>query len=127
TSNKGIELSVGADLVRSSNFNLNVGFNININRGKIEELAEGVNGLYKTQWGSSMTQPNTGDYVLLEGKPVGMVRGYTYEGWYTVDDFNYQDGVYTLKDDVADIASGIIGTVYGTSAHKPGGQEAYPG
>jgi len=127
TSNKGIELSVGADLVRSSNFNLNVGFNININRGKIEELAEGVNGLYKTQWGSSMTQPNTGDYVLLEGKPVGMVRGYTYEGWYTVDDFNYQDGVYTLKDDVADIASGIIGTVYGTSAHKPGGQVAYPG
>lgn len=127
TSNRGIELAVGGDIVRSQNFNLNASFNININKGKVDELAEGVNGLYKTQWGSSMTQPNTGDYMLVEGRPVGLVRGYTYEGWYTVDDFTYEDGVYTLKEGVPDIGSGLIGTVYGTSAHKPGGQVAYPG
>lgn len=127
TSNKGIELAIGADLVRSQDFNLSANMNININRGKVEELAEGVNGLYKTQWGSSMTQPNTGDYILVEGEPVGQVRGYTYDGWYTVDDFNYANGVYTLKDGVADIGSGIVGTVYGTTALKPGGQVAYPG
>src|SRR3546814_5007000 len=74
-----------------------------------------------------MTQPTTGDYILLEGRPVGLVRGYSYDGWYTVDDFNYADGVYTLKEGVADIASGIIGTVYGTTGNKPGGQVAHPG
>lgn len=127
TSNTGVEFSLGADIVRSGDFRLSANVNVNVNRGKVEELAEGVNGLYKTQWGSSMTQPNTGDYILEEGKAVGQVRGYTYDGWYTVDDFNFADGIYTLKSEVADISSGILGTVYGTTALKPGGQVAYPG
>ena len=129
TSNRGIELAIGGDILRGHDFNLSVNFNININRGKVDELAPGVNGLYKTQWGSSMTQPNTGDYILVVGKPVGQVRGYTYDGWYTVDDFDYNSttGMYTLKSGVPDIGSGILGTVYGTTAHKPVGQSAYPG
>jgi TonB-linked SusC/RagA family outer membrane protein len=127
TSNRGIEVSLGGDIVRKKDFNLSANFNISFNKGRVDELAPGVNGLYKTQWGSTMTQPGTGDYILQVGKPVGQVRGYTYEGWYSVDDFDYADGVYTLKKGVPDIASGILGTVYGTNAHKPGGQSAYPG
>jgi TonB-linked SusC/RagA family outer membrane protein len=127
TSNKGIELGLASDVVRTDKFNLNVGVNVNINRGKVEELATGVNGLYKSQWGSSMTQPNTGDYIFKVGSPVGLVRGYTYDGWYDVDDFDYAGGIYTLKSSVADIGSGIVGTVFGTTANKPGGQVAYPG
>lgn len=127
TSNKGVEFSVGGNILKSKNFSLHANFNISINRGNIESLAEGVNGLYSTEWGSTMTQPNTGDYELVVGKPVGIVRGFVYEGWYTVNDFNYDNGVYTLKSDVADVSSGILGTVYGTSAHKPSGQVAYPG
>ena len=127
TSNKGIEFSVGGEIVSKKDFNLTASVNVNVNRGKIEELAPGVNGLYRSQWGSTMTQPSTGDYILQEGKPVGQVRGYTYEGWYTVDDFNYAGGVYTLKTGVPDIAAGIIGTVQGTAGKKPGSQAAYPG
>jgi len=127
TSNRGLEISLNGDIMRSADFNLTVGFNININRGKVDELAPGVNGLYKTQWGSSMTQPNTGDYILVQGQPVGLVRGYTYDGWYTVDDFTYAAGIYTLKAGVADIGSGILGTVQGTTLNKPAGQSAYPG
>lgn len=127
TSNRGVEISLGGDIVRNKNFTLSANFNMSFNKGRVDELAPGVNGLYKSQWGSTMTQPNTGDYILQVGKPVGQVRGYTYDGWYTVDDFDYTDGIYTLKKGVPDIASGIIGTVYGTNAHKPGGQSAYPG
>jgi hypothetical protein len=127
TSNKGIEFSLGGDIVRGKDFNLSANFNINFNKGNVDELAEGVNGLYKTQWGSSMTQPNTGDYILKEGYPVGMVRGYQYDGWYKVEDFTYANGVYTLKPGIADIGAGIIGTVYGTTGKKPGSQVAYPG
>jgi TonB-dependent starch-binding outer membrane protein SusC len=127
TSNTGIEFTLGGDIVRSKDFTLSANFNININRGKVDKLAPGVNGLYKSQWGSSMTQPNTGDYILVEGKPVGQVRGYTYDGWYSVDDFTFANGIYTLKTGVPDIGSGILGTIYGTTANKPGGQSAYPG
>ncbi|MFD1771473.1 SusC/RagA family TonB-linked outer membrane protein [Sphingobacterium suaedae] len=127
TSNRGIEVAVGSDLIRKDHFKLSANINVNINRGRIDELAEGVNGLYMSNWGSSSTRPSTGDYVLEVGKPVGQVRGFVYEGWYNVDDFNYDNGQYVLKEGVADIASGIIGTVYGTTAHKPGDQVAYPG
>lgn len=127
TSNTGVEISIGAGIVRKTDFNLDASFNINFNRGKVEKLAPGVNGLYKSQWGSTMTQPTTGDYILQVGSPVGMVRGYVYDGWYTPADFNYANGIYTLKQGVADIGSGILGTVYGTTTGKPGGQVAYPG
>jgi len=127
TSNKGIEISLGGEIYRSKDFRLSANFNISFNKGRVDELAPGVNGLYKTQWGSTVTQPNTGDYILKVGRPVGQVRGYTYAGWYSVDDFDYANGVYTLKKGIPDIGSGILGTVYGTNAHKPGGQTAYPG
>jgi TonB-dependent starch-binding outer membrane protein SusC len=127
TSNTGVELAIGGDILRNKDYNLSVNFNININHGKIEELAPGITGLYKTQWGSSMTQPNSGDYILQVGEPVGLVRGYTYDGWYTIDDFTYSGGIYTLKAGVADIGSGILGMVQGTTANKPAGQSAYPG
>jgi len=129
TSNKGIELGISGDIVRGKDFNLNAGFNINFNRGKINELAPGVNGLYKSNWGSTMTQPNTGDYILQVGKPVGQVRGYTYDGWYTTDDFTFANGIYTLNKSagIPDIGAGILGTVFGTTANKPTGQVAYPG
>lgn len=132
TSNKGVEVSLGADIVRSKDFNLSANFNINMNRGKVEQLDKGVLGLYKSQWGSSMTQPNDGDYQLIEGRPVGLVRGYTVnpkDPYYKTSDFDYDatTKVYTLKPGVADIATGIIGTVYGTTGKVAPGQTAYPG
>ncbi len=128
-SNSGIELSLGSDIVSSNDFKLSAAFNINFNRGKIEELSPGVTGLYKSQWGSTVTQPNTGDYVLQVGKPVGQVRGYTYDGWYKPEDFTYSNGVYTLNksSENPDIGPGIVGTVFGTTANKPAGQVAHPG
>jgi TonB-linked SusC/RagA family outer membrane protein len=127
TSNRGVELGISGDIVHSKNFNLTANFNISFNRNNIDALAPGVNGLYATKWGSTMTQPNTGDYELVVGKPVGIVRGYVYDGWYTVDDFSYKGGVYTLNPNVPDVSAGILGTVYGTTANKPSGQVAYPG
>lgn len=128
TSNKGIELSLGSDIIRSNDFNLRASINININRGNVDELAPGINGLYNSQWGgTSYVEPVSGDYILEVGKPVGQVRGFTYDGWYTVDDFNYVDGQYILKDGIADAASGLYGAVYGTTSNKPSAQTAYPG
>jgi TonB-linked SusC/RagA family outer membrane protein len=127
TSNKGIEFAIGGDIVRSKDFTLSANININMNRGNVEELAPGVNGLYNTNFASTYIAP-TYDYILVEGKPVGQVRGYTYDGWYTVDDFDYNPTtkIYTLKAGVPDVAV-TMGTIHGTNTNKPGGQVAYPG
>lgn len=126
TSNKGIEISLGGDMVRSKDFNLNATVNFNINRGKVEELAEGVNGRYSSNWASSSTRPGD-DYIIMEGQPVGLIRGYVYEGFYTPDDFDYANGIYTLKKGIPDVDGSVLGTVFGTTNNKPQGQVAYPG
>ena len=129
-SNRGIELSLGGDIINSKDFKLSASFNINFNRNRIEKLGTGSTGLYKSQWGSTVTQPNTGDYILQEGKPLGQVRGFVYDGWYTPDDFTYNENtkVYTLNNNPDNpVISGIIGTVFGTTNNKPTGQAAYPG
>lgn len=129
TSNRGVELSLGTDLVRSQNFNLNTSFNINFNRNNVDELDEGVVGYYKSDFGGVRHAPSTGDYFLTEGQPVGLFRGWVHDGMYTTDDFDYdpETQIYTLKAGVPDLASGLLPNIYGTFSNKPGAQTAYPG
>lgn len=128
TSNKGIEISLNTNLVTSEDFNLQASINVNINRGNIDKLADGVDGSYSAGWGGVAQNPRE-DYVFEVGRPVGLIRGYTHDGWYTTDDFDYNPTtqIYTLKPGIADYASGVLGFVYGTNSNKPGSQTAYPG
>ncbi|MDE5637389.1 MAG: hypothetical protein K2I43_05140, partial [Alistipes sp.] len=48
------------------------------------------------------------------GRPQGDIYGYVNQGMYTVDDFEYTNGVWVLKDGIAD-SSPITG-----SAVRPG-------
>ncbi|MFI1743293.1 SusC/RagA family TonB-linked outer membrane protein [Thalassobellus sediminis] len=128
TSNKGIEFSLGGTLISSEDFNLYGSFNININKGNIDELVDSVNGEYSSGFGGVRLNPRN-DYFLRVGDPVGLLRGYTHDGMYTTADFDYDPGtqIYTLKAGVPDIASGILPNIYGTFSNKPGAQTAYPG
>ena len=127
TSNRGLEVSVNAAIIQTKDFNLNVAANINFNKNKVDELAEGVNGIYGTGWFSAGNPGN--DMILKEGEPVGLVRGLQYAGFYTTSDFNYDPAthVYTLKEGVPDVSPNITGVVYGVSKYVPSGQNAYPG
>lgn len=130
TSNKGIEISLNGDLIKTKDFNLHGSVNINFNKGNVDKLGEGINSTYSSAWGGINNKPQSGDYVFEVGKPVGLVRGWVYDGWYTTNDFDYNAagaGTYTLKSGIPDIASGYLATVYGTTGHKPGSQTAYPG
>ncbi|WP_209402784.1 TonB-dependent receptor [Pseudozobellia sp. WGM2] len=129
TSNKGIEISFSGSLVSTDNFNLNGSINFNLNRGNVDELDEGINGEYKSNFGGVRHAPGSGDYFLTVGEPVGLYRGWEHDGWYTTDDFNYDPSteIYTLKEGVPDYASGLLPNIYGTFSNKPGEQTAYPG
>lgn len=126
TSNQGVELTLRSEIIQTGDFKLRAGMNINFNKGNVDKLDEGINGLYQSNWAGVYTTPRE-DYVLMEGQPVGLVRGWIYDGWYTTDDFDYANGVYTIKSDVVDIGQGVISNIYGTIGHKPGSQTAYPG
>lgn len=130
TSNQGIEVSFNGDIINTKDFNLKGSFNINVNKGNVEALAPGINNTYNSGWGGVHNSAGSGDYVFEVGKPVGLVRGWVSDGWYTTKDFDYSPangGTYTLKAGTPDIASGLLSTVYGTVGHKPGAQTAYPG
>ena len=125
TSNKGVELSLNGTVIETRDWGLTVGGNINFNRNNIDELAENVSTLYGSSWFHSGKPGN--DYGFEVGKPVGLVRGLTYDGFYTADDFTYADGIYTLKPGVPDLSSSITGLFHGSEGKKPKGQNAYPG
>ena len=113
------------DVVRTKDFRFNVSAIYNYNRNKIDELTNADNYLYSSYWASSALMPKN-DYMLLEGRAVGIVRGFKSDGFYTVDDFNYTNGQYVLKDGVADFDRSI-GANYLNPFDIPKGQTAFPG
>jgi len=109
TSNKGVELQLNAAIIRNpKGFNWNANFNISSNKNKIEQLGKNQQFFYPpASWGVS-GQPT--DYIVKIGHPVGAMYGLVTDGFYTIDDFNYNNGIYTLKSGVVSDA-GIIGVV----------------
>ncbi|WP_455663922.1 SusC/RagA family TonB-linked outer membrane protein [Phocaeicola sp.] len=127
TSNKGLELALNYHLIRTKDFNLNVSATYNFNKNNIDELDGGKDIYYNSGWGSSAQHPSY-DYVLTEGKPVGVIRGFKSAGFYTVDDFDYVNGVYKLKSGIPDISTAATGTYRRPSDLKIAeGQIAFPG
>ena len=131
TSNKGVELALNAAIVRSKDFNLNMNITYNLNFNKVDKLSEafGDEIRYGTNWGSSALMPGD-DYIIKVGEPVGLVRGYTSDGFYQISDFDYVGGKYVLKAGVPDIDSGIYVAYPKGSAWNaviPEGQNAFPG
>lgn len=126
TSNKGVEISVSGMIFSNKDWNITAGANINFNKGNIDELAEGLQSAYGSQF-LQQGVPGT-DYILQEGKPVGIVMGYKMDGkgFYTTDDFHYDasTGMYTLKEGIPDLASSFVSYHGGV---VPEGQYAYPG
>ena len=126
TSNKGIEVSLNAIIVQTRDWGLTLGGNINFNRGNIDALADGVTGIYGSGWFSSGNPGN--DYILQVGQPVGLVRGLTYDGWYTTDDFTFDAATnkFALKPGVPDLSASISGPFHGAEKLVDG-CNAYPG
>lgn len=130
TSNKGVEISVGGDIIRKKDFTFGITANYNYNRNNIDKLADNLPESatrYSSRWGSSDQKPAY-DYAFIKGSPVGVVMGYVCDGFYGVDDFNYDaaTGVWTLREGVLDIDNAI--TSMPTSPFAlPEGQTAFPG
>ena len=124
-SNRGIELTLNGDIVRSGDFLLRAGLVFQYNLNRMDYIAPTVSTTKFGSWASSEHYPSSGEYFIEEGSPMGMIKAYAYDGWYTVDDFNYDPGtgIWTLKDGIPDWTCDS----YWTSFKLPAGQKAFPG
>lgn len=126
TSNKGLEISLTGLILKNRDWNITAGANINFNKNNIDELAEGLQSAYGTQFLQSGI-PNA-DYTLKAGNPVGIVKGLKMDGigYYTPEDFTFDaaTGMYTLNTGVADLSKAFVSYRGGL---VPGSQQAYPG
>jgi TonB-linked SusC/RagA family outer membrane protein len=94
--NEGFEYTLNTQNIRTKNFKWSTDFNISFNTNTVLGLAENQQTLLtNASFGSS--SPN---YAARVGYPIGMMYGFIYEGIYTLDDFDYDGGNYTLKADI---------------------------
>lgn len=111
TSNKGVEIQLNTAILKSQKgLNWNANFNISFNKNKIVGLGVNQDFFYPAaSWGVS-GQP--ADYIQKIGYPVGSMYGFVTNGFYDMNDFNYNDATkeYTLRQGVATNSS-IIGPV----------------
>lgn len=116
TSNRGVELTINSQLVRSKDFNLHVNFNVYLNKNKVDKLASG-----ETEWKSKASVSDwngTYNYKMVVGETMGLIYGYINDGFYTVDDFNFDETTkkWTLKPGIPDNSSFSAGNF----SFKPG-------
>ncbi|WP_423975654.1 SusC/RagA family TonB-linked outer membrane protein [Kaistella sp.] len=111
TQNKGIETTINIDAIKKADYSLSMGFNISFNKNNINSLGHGL----EDGWAQSSNVASAigTDFLVNLGLPLGIMYGYLSDGRYEVSDFNYNNGVYTLKAGITN-ASAIVGTV------KPG-------
>ena len=112
TSNKGVELQLDAVLAETKNFGLNLNFNISYNRGKIDKLNNSK--FWQSSSWAGTAVAGIEDFLIEEGGRLGEVYGYETDGFYTADDFTFNQttGTYALKAGVNDCGSLIGGKVY---------------
>ena len=107
TSNKGVEIQIGGLPIRNRDVTWNSNFNIAFNKNKVESL-----GGVQSQTKNSGWQGSDGvdDYLVEVGRPVGLMYGFVTDGFYGVDDFNFNPttGVYTIKPGIA--VNGVYGS-----------------
>jgi TonB-dependent starch-binding outer membrane protein SusC len=107
TSNKGIEIQINAIPYQKKDFTWNTNFNIAFNKNEVESL-----GGLQEQTRNSGWQGSDGvdDYLVKVGEPVGLMYGFVTDGFYHVDEFNYNatTKVYTIKPGIA--ANAVYGT-----------------
>lgn len=128
TSNRGVEISLHADLYRSKDLKIGVNITYNYNKNNIDQLSPDVIADTHTNWGSTMRKPYY-DYVIRSGQPVGSIYGFMSDGFYTVDDFDMDiynaTGTWQLRPGVPDL---VDVTNYATGGQfKNKAQNAFPG
>src|SRR5262249_733435 len=97
TKNTGVEIQLNTTPVSTNNFTWTANFNISFNKNKITSLGTYQDSyLQSSGWGVGNT---AADFIVKVGQPVGTIRGFITDGYYQLNDFDYNPGTgtYTVK------------------------------
>jgi TonB-linked SusC/RagA family outer membrane protein len=111
TSNRGVEIQINGTPITNKNFTWNSNFNISFNKNRVESLGGPQSQTRNSGWQGS---DGVDDYLVEVGRPVGLMYGFVTDGFFKVEDFNYNPATqtYTIKPGIA------VNSVYG--AAQPG-------
>lgn len=103
TSNRGLEFQINATPIAKKNFTWTSNFNISFNRNRVENLG-GLTQIIRNS--NSVTQ---NDFLVKVGEPVGLMYGFISDGFYKVEDFDFNPTTltYTLKQGVTVMAVNV--------------------
>jgi TonB-linked SusC/RagA family outer membrane protein len=105
TRNRGIELQLSGSILAKKAFTWTASFNMAFNKNTIRKLAGNQLSYFQASgWGFSGALP---DFLVKVNQPVGTIYGFQSDGFYTLNDFDYNTttGVYTPK-------KGVVGTSF---------------
>ncbi|WP_090104929.1 TonB-dependent receptor [Chitinophaga sp. CF118] len=107
TSNRGLEIQLNATPIQKRDFSWNSNFNIAFNRNRVENLGGPSQMTRSSGWQGS---DGVDDYLVKVGQPVGLMYGFVTDGFYSINDFNYDaaTATYTIKPGIA--VNGVYGT-----------------
>jgi TonB-linked SusC/RagA family outer membrane protein len=107
TSNRGLEFQINATPIQKTQFSWSSNFNISFNRNRVENLGGPSQITRNSGWQGT---DGVDDYLVKVGQPAGLMYGFVTDGFYTLNDFDYNTttATYTIKPGVA------VNSVYGT-------------
>ena len=89
TTNRGVELTLNANLIQKRDFWLDFNFNISFNKNRVDALY-GANGDSMILSGGG-TEVGSDNYRVFVGQEVGLMYGYVCDGFYSFDDFTFNN------------------------------------
>lgn len=109
TSNRGLEFQITGLIVKKRDFTLSATANVSFNKNRVDKLASGEEVWeLMSRWASTDQLPNN-DYRMIVGRETGLMYGYVNDGFYSVDDFDYDAYLTTrkwvLREGVVDASS----------------------
>lgn len=118
-SNRGVEVALGADVVKSKNFSYSSNFNISFNKNRLDALSdpdeEGITTI--VNWDANFAAIPA--FISKIGGPLGQIYGYISDGLYQYSDYDkLPNGTYVLKPEVS-------GTIIQTGRGVQPGAEKY--
>ncbi|MBQ9893551.1 MAG: TonB-dependent receptor [Bacteroidales bacterium] len=106
--NHGVEFTINLPIIHKKDFDLNLSGNIAYNINKVLDLG-GLDEIQATTgWASSHISY---DYKVTKGESLGSVYGYQVEGIWQVEDFDYIDGKWVVKQGLVS-QSDVLGAKY---------------
>lgn len=101
-SNRGLELSLSADVVNTEKFSYAANVNISFNRNRLEALSDPDENAIITNVAWEAIYATTPAYIAKIGGPLGQMYGFVADGLYQYSDFDkLPNGTYVLKPNVA--------------------------